>query len=144
MNSEYFWNAELIATNQVPTCGRVKMAFEAGHMVWHMVETVWHGVNTWLRLLRKRDMPHETLNDTIDNKIDKNSLQLGLDSYKFKCKDLFFRWLTDIKPNEKWITMCHFNLKFFIYFPNCTINHWSAIVPHGNMLSCKPDSSMTN
>ena len=67
------------------------MAFEAGHMVWHMVETVWHGVNTWLRLLRKRDMPHETLNDTIDNKIDKNSLQLGLDSYKFKCKDLFFR-----------------------------------------------------
>ena len=29
--------------------------------------------------------------DTINNKIVKNWLQLGLDSYKIKCKDLFLK-----------------------------------------------------
>ena len=39
--------------------------------------------------------------DTIDNKIDKNWLQLGLNSNKIKCKDLFLQWLY-WKPNDKW------------------------------------------
>ena len=48
-----------------------------------------------------RGKKHPTwMYDTIDNKIDKNYnwLQLGIDSYKVKCKDLLLKWMA---KNEK-------------------------------------------
>ena len=56
--------------------------------------------------------------DTIDNKIDKNWLQSGLDSYKIKCKDLFLKRI--LTKND---TKCAILIKIKMYFTNCTINH---------------------